>query len=72
VHDIEDEVVYVLGGTGTLWTEARTIPLAPGTALHVPAGLTHGAVNPGQVDLELLCVFSPPVVPGAYEPDDGG
>ena len=78
VHEREDEVVYVIAGQGRLWTPDGPIPLWPGSAFHVPARLLHGAVNDGDVDLELLCVFSPPVVPGSYDPapmrrgDDGG
>lgn len=67
VHAIEEEVVFVLAGTGRLLTEHQSIPLSPGVAFRVPPGLVHGAVNDGNEPLELLCMFSPPVTPGGYE-----
>jgi 2-hydroxy-3-oxopropionate reductase len=68
VHRLEDEVVHVLAGRGRLEAERGGGPIEPGAAFHVPAGLWHGAVNDGSEPLVLLCVFSPPVTPGAYDP----
>jgi quercetin dioxygenase-like cupin family protein len=69
VHPVEEEMVYVLAGRGRLLTDGGAVDLAPGVAVRVPPGLPHGAVNDGSEHLELLCMFSPPVVPGSYEGD---
>lgn len=67
VHPEEEEMVYVLSGRGRLLAGTASYPLEPGTALRIPAGLEHGAVNDGDAPLELLCVFTPPVIPGTYD-----
>ncbi len=72
VHRLEDEVVYVISGRGRLEAEAGGGRLEPGASFHVPAGLYHGAVNDGDEPLVLLCTFSPPVVPGTYDPPPTG
>ena len=72
VHELEEEVVYVLAGTGRLMTPTEPVQLAPGVCFRVPPGLYHGAVNDGDEPLELLCIFSPPVKPGGYEHGSAG
>lgn len=71
VHATQEEMVYVLAGRGRLLAGDTVVDLRPGTALRIPAGIEHGAVNDGDEPLELLCVFTPPVIPGSYEPKDG-
>jgi mannose-6-phosphate isomerase-like protein (cupin superfamily) len=67
VHPAEEEVVYIVSGTGELVTPEGTIELVPGTAVYIPPGLHHATVCHGPEPLELISVFSPPVVPGSYE-----
>lgn len=67
VHPAEEELIYILSGRGELVTPAGTVELAPGTAIYVPVGLHHSTVSHGPEPLELVSVFSPPVVPGSYE-----
>jgi quercetin dioxygenase-like cupin family protein len=67
VHPDEEEMVYVLAGTGRLVNEGEDVRLEPGVAFRVPVGARHGAVNDGDAPLRLLCVFDPPVMPGSYE-----
>lgn len=66
VHDGAEEVIFVTAGRGRLVTPAGTFDLEPGVAVFIPAGLHHATVA-GAEPLELVTVFSPPVVPGAYE-----
>ena len=42
-HDFE-QFLFVASGSGTLDCEAGSIPLRPGTALHLPPGAWHSAV----------------------------
>lgn len=71
VHDAQEEVIYVVSGRGQLVTPEGTIELLAGTSAYIPAGLHHATVSSGPGPLELLCAFSPPVVPGSYEAAPG-
>lgn len=67
VHPAEEEVIYILSGTGELITPEGSVQLGPGTSVYIPPGLHHATVCHGPEPLELLSVFSPPVIPGSYE-----
>lgn len=71
IHDTQEEVIYVVSGRGRLVSPEGTVELRPGTAAYIPAGLHHATVSSGPGPLELLCTFSPPVVPGSYEAAPG-
>lgn len=68
VHRAEEETVYCLAGRGRLRSSEGTAELEPGVAVFIPVGLFHATESDGPEPLELLCLFSPPVVPGSYEP----
>jgi mannose-6-phosphate isomerase-like protein (cupin superfamily) len=68
VHDAQEEVIHVVTGTGRLVTPEGEVELEPGTTVYIPVGLHHATVSSGPGPLQLLCAFSPPVVPGSYEP----
>jgi len=70
IHPGEEEVIYIVSGSGELVTPDGTVKLAPGTAVYVPPGLHHSTVSSGPEPLELLSIFSPPVMPGSYETGD--
>jgi quercetin dioxygenase-like cupin family protein len=67
VHDAQEEVIHVTTGHGRLVTPQGTVELVPGTTVYIPVGLHHATVSTGPGPLELVCSFSPPVVPGSYE-----
>ncbi len=67
VHKGEEELIYIVSGHGELVTPEGTVVLAPGTSIYVPVGLHHATVSRGPEPLELISVFSPPVIPGSYE-----
>ena len=71
VHDAQEEVVYVLGGRGRLVTPEGTVDLEPEASVYIPAGLHHATESLGPGPLDLLSIFSPPVVPGSYEATPG-
>ena len=72
VHESQEEVIYVASGHGQLVTPEGTVELAPGTSVYIPIGLHHETVSRGPGPLRLVCSFSPPVVPGSYEPGGAG
>ena len=71
VHEAEEETVYVAAGHGRLVTAEATAELAPGVAVHIEPGTFHSTEADGPEPLELVCVFTPPVVAGSYERRDG-
>lgn len=68
IHDEQEETVYIVSGRGRLVTPAGVAELEPGTAVYIPMGLHHATESLGDEPLQLVSVFSPPVVPGSYEP----
>ena len=65
-----DEVVYILEGDGSLHVDGETVPLQPGTCVHLPAGLVHCLENVGPGEMRVLGVFRPAGSPAeAYYPD---
>ncbi len=71
VHDTQEEVIHVTSGSGELVTPDGTVPLQAGTSVYIPVGLHHATVSRGPGPLELISVFSPPVIPGSYEKGTG-
>ncbi len=67
-HAAEEELVYVVAGRGQLSSSDITIDLEPGVAVYIPPGVEHATASSAEEGLELLTVFSPPVIPGSYEP----
>jgi quercetin dioxygenase-like cupin family protein len=71
VHEAEEETVYVVSGHGRLVTPEASADLEPGVAVWIPIGTHHATESDGPEPLELVCVFSPPIVPGGYERGPG-
>ena len=54
VHGAEEEIVYVLGGSGLSWQEGETFALAPGDCVvHLPASSAHTLIA-GDDGLDVL------------------
>ena len=56
-HDGEDEVYYVLKGTGRLDDGHARTAVAAGDAVLTGRGETHAIANTGTTDLEILAVI---------------
>jgi quercetin dioxygenase-like cupin family protein len=67
IHPSQEEVIYILSGSGELVTPDGTLHLEAKTSAYIPVGLLHATVSRGPEPLVLVSVFSPPVVPGSYE-----
>jgi len=66
VHPAEEETVYCISGRGRLVCDAGPAELEAGVrSLSRPGRSTPRSATAGA--LELLCIFTPPVVPGSYE-----
>ena len=68
-HPAEEEIIYILSGTGAILAGEQEIRLEPGVAIFIPPGLVHQIRVDGGAALKLVTLFSPPVVPGAYDPN---
>lgn len=67
VHPAEEETIYCTAGRGRIVTPDETADVSPGVVVHVSPGTFHATEADGPEALELLCLFSPPVVSGSYE-----
>ena len=67
VHESEEETIYVTSGRGRLVTPQATAELETGVSVFIPMGTFHATESDGPDPLELVCLFSPPVIPGSYE-----
>ena len=67
VHPAEEETIYCTAGRGRIVTSDGVAEVEPGVVVHVPPGTFHATEADGPEALELLCLFSPPVVSGSYE-----
>lgn len=66
-HDTQEEILYVISGIGAIITEDQEIAMAPGVAVFIPPGLSHRIRADGEEMLRMVTLFSPPVIPGAYD-----
>ena len=67
VHPAEEETIYCAAGRGRIVTPEGTAEIVPGVVVHVSPGTLHATESDGPEPLELVCIFSPPVVFGSYE-----
>ena len=66
-HPDRPEAFYVLDGRALAYLGERTIDIAPGMAIYVPAGQRHALRNTGDVTLIVLWVIGTP--PSVDSPD---
>ncbi len=67
VHPAEEETIYCAAGHGRIVTPDGVAEVEPGVVVHVSPGTHHATEADGPDPLELVCLFSPPVVSGSYE-----
>jgi mannose-6-phosphate isomerase-like protein (cupin superfamily) len=71
-HETEDEVWFVLSGTGRATVGEETIQIEKGTAIYCPPGQPHQLTNNGKEELRVLWAFSPPGFETKYLGKKGG
>jgi mannose-6-phosphate isomerase-like protein (cupin superfamily) len=54
----EDEIYVIVSGRATFWTPAKSVPVAPGSAVFVPAHEPHRFIDVTE-DLTTLVFFGP-------------
>lgn len=59
----EDEIYYVLSGTGTMTLDGKTVAITPGTAVLTRPGSAHSLKQTGSEDLVVLINYEVAVKP---------
>jgi mannose-6-phosphate isomerase-like protein (cupin superfamily) len=59
IHEL-DQFLRVEAGAGVAKLGEAEHPVSDGTAIVVPAGVTHNITNTGEVPLKLYTIYSPP------------
>jgi quercetin dioxygenase-like cupin family protein len=67
VHESQEETIYCAAGRGRIVTPDGVAEVWPGVTVWVAPGTLHATEADGPEPLELVCFFSPPVIPGSYE-----
>jgi mannose-6-phosphate isomerase-like protein (cupin superfamily) len=68
MHAHEEEIIFILSGRGAILAGEQEIILEPGIAAFIPPAIEHQIRVDEGAALRLVTLFSPPVVPGAYDP----
>ena len=66
-HETEEEILYTISGKGAIIAGEEEVRFEPGVAVLIPPGVAHQIRADGKETLRVVTVFSPPVVPGAYD-----
>jgi quercetin dioxygenase-like cupin family protein len=61
-HPTQVETAFILSGEGLLFLGTGEVHLSAGQVVAVPMNTVHGLRNPFDQDLEILAVFTPPMV----------
>lgn len=61
-HAGQVETVYVIAGQGMLTLGEQETPFGAGQIVAIPSELQHTLRNDGPETVELLCIFTPPLV----------
>ncbi len=70
-HETEAQVCYVLAGEmAVTFADDTPVTCGPGTTVTIPPQVDHLIVNTGDMPLELLVLYSPPLPPRDDTPID--
>lgn len=63
-HPHSEEVVYVATGSGSVWIDGETHPVASGDVVVIPTGVAHATVPSEGETMRLICFFPHPDLSG--------
>ena len=58
-HETQEEIVFVIKGTGEAIVGGSREPMIPNTAVVFPAGVEHVVCNTGDTPMEFVFMFNP-------------
>lgn len=67
MHEEQEEILYILTGSGEFYFDGVAEPIEPGTCVYVPPKVMHSINNTSDDVLKVVYIFSPPVVQGSYD-----
>ena len=59
-HPRGEELIYIITGEGEAWVEGKISPMQAGSAVLFEEGEVHMIRNVGEVEMKVVCFFSPP------------
>ena len=59
----EEELYYIISGTGTVTLDDEVVPVGPGTAVYIAPNVVHGQRPTGNEPLYMVAVITPPFTP---------
>lgn len=65
-HGVVDEILYVIAGWGYAAFGSDTVPLGPGSVVHVPPGTSHRIVSTGATSMRYHFVVGPSASAAAF------
>ncbi len=66
VHNGQEEIIYVLSGSGEICFDGVPEKVEPGSCVSIPPNVEHSIKNQSKEVMKVVYVFSPPVVQGSY------
>ena len=66
-HPEGEEVIYIIKGSGIVMVDGAIQPVDEGTAVLFPVGSVHMLQNSGNVEMKVICFFSPPADLSTYK-----
>jgi mannose-6-phosphate isomerase-like protein (cupin superfamily) len=60
----EEELYYIISGTGTVTLDDEEHPIGPGTAVYIAGNRVHGQRPTGNEPIVMVAVVTPPFKPG--------
>jgi mannose-6-phosphate isomerase-like protein (cupin superfamily) len=63
-HHPEEELYYIISGTGTVTLDDKTVPIGPGSSVYIGPNVVHGQRPTGNEPLYMVAVVTPPFKPG--------
>lgn len=67
-HAQEEEVLFMVEGTGTLTVSGKSVSVGPGTALRIPAGARHAFEVTSPTPVKAVQFYSPPGPEQRFKP----
>ena len=62
-HEDGDQFIRFESGSGEVILNGKTSKVKDGSAVVIPAGVSHSVINTGSEDLKLYAIYSPPEHP---------
>ena len=66
-HPEKEEICYVVSGNGKAFIDGKVYDICEGTAIHFPKKSIHMLRNSGDVNMKVVCFFTPQATFADYD-----